>query len=134
MKLTAEKNAFVLLRVAMGINILVHGAVRLPKISKFRDWMVKFYADTPMPSTVTSVFATVLPFIEFTIGILLILGIFTQKTLNAGAILIIILLFGSAMKEKWEWVGLQMIYVLCYYFLIKNIHHNSCALYPQNKN
>ncbi len=39
MKLTAEKNAFVLLRVAMGVNILVHGAVLLPKISKFRDWI-----------------------------------------------------------------------------------------------
>ncbi len=57
MKLTAEKNAFVLLRVAMGVDILTHGAIRLPKINGFRSWMVELYADTLIPSAVTSVFA-----------------------------------------------------------------------------
>lgn len=128
MKTIPQEIAYALLRITMGVNLMAHGLVRFPKLSGFRDWMVDFFKDTPFPSTLVSGWATVLPFIEFGIGVLLILGIYTYKSSIAGAVLIIILLFGSCMTEQWEWAGMQMIYALIFGILISQVPYNSWSV------
>ena len=90
--------------------------------------MVDFFKDTPFPNALVSVWATVLPFVEFGIGLLLILGLYTYKTSIAGALLIIILLFGSCMTEQWEWAGMQLIYALIFGILISQIENNDWSI------
>ena len=127
-KATPQQTAFALLRITMGINFLGHGLVRFSKLNGFRDWMVTTFKDSLIPSFAVSIWGTVLPFVEFGIGLLLILGLFTYRASITGAIVIIILLFGSTLIENWDWAGMQMIYGLFFYFLISNTEKNSWSI------
>lgn len=127
-KATPQQTAFALLRITMGINFLGHGLVRFSKLNGFRDWMVTSFKDSLIPSFAVSIWGTVLPFVEFGIGLLLILGLFTYRASITGAIVIIFLLFGSTLIENWDWAGMQMIYGLFFYFLITNTEKNSWSI------
>lgn len=126
-----EKNksslAYLVIRVAMGINLMCHGLVRLPKIAGFRSWMVEEFQSSIIPSWSVYAWASVLPILEFVIGLLLIVGLFTYRATIAGATLIAILILGSCLHEKWEWAGIQMIYILFFYVLISKVDDNSCC-------
>ena len=82
--------AYLLLRLTLGINILFHGAVRLPVLDAFAE-------------------GTVQPFLETAIGLLLIVGLWTRWALVAGALLIAALVFGTALRSDWETLSIQMI-------------------------
>lgn len=111
--------AFLLLRVALGANILLHGVVRLRVGSrKFSESMVKDFANTPLPPQMVAIFGYSLPTIESVIGLLLLIGLFTQLTLFAGGLLIVMLLFGKSLQSDWQTVSFQMIYVLIYFILL----------------
>ncbi|CAL2086711.1 conserved membrane hypothetical protein [Tenacibaculum dicentrarchi] len=127
-KTTPQQTAFALLRIIMGINFLGHGLVRFSKLNGFRDWMVTTFQDSLIPSFTVSIWGTVLPFAEFGIGLLLILGLFTYRASITGAIVIIFLLFGSTLIENWDWAGIQMIYGLFFYFLISNTEKNCWSI------
>lgn len=120
--------AFVLLRITMGINFFGHGAVRLPKIPKLREGMMEMFKGSVLPEPLVYGFGTVLPIAEFVIGILLILGLYTKNALAAGAIVMIILIFGSCMIERFDNAGGQMLYALMYFFLIFYLEYNHLSL------
>ncbi|KIX21795.1 hypothetical protein SY27_08455 [Flavobacterium sp. 316] len=128
-----KNTAYVLLRITMGINIFCHGFVRIPKLTSFRDWMVNTFVDSMLPSWTVYSWGTILPFIEFIIGLFLIIGFRTYETTIAGASMIAILIFGSCLTENWEWAGIQMIYALFFYFLISNIENNKFVIDTKNK-
>lgn len=109
-----------ILRIAMGINFLGHGLVRLPKLSDFKTWMQEAFTGSLIPVGFVGVWASVLPFLEFGIGVLLIAGLFTRFALYAGSFVLIFLVFGSCLIEKWDWVGVQMIYILFIHFILNN--------------
>lgn len=119
--------AYTLLRLIVGINFFGHGFIRLPKIGGFREWMVSLFDKSPLPSSMVSVFATVLPFIEFTVGIALIFGIFTRYATSLGALVICALIFGSCMIENWEMAGGQMIYGLMLFVLLFFSEYNKIS-------
>lgn len=125
MNTTPKQTALALLRITMGINLLGHGLVRIPKISGFRDWMVTQFGNSILPEWTIYSWASILPFIELSIGILLILGLFTYRASIVGAIVIAVLIFGSCLIENWEWAGAQMVYALFFYFIISNVHNNT---------
>lgn len=120
--------AFFLARFTMGINLLAHGLVRFPKLDVFRDWMVEHFQDSLLPDWAVSSWGTVLPYIEFAIGALLILGLFTRPAIIAGSVLMIVLIFGSCIRENWEWVDSQMLYALFFFFLLIYSEHNCGAV------
>lgn len=124
--------AFALARITLGINFLGHGLVRLPKLEVFRNWMVKYFEGTMLPAGIVSPFATVLPFIEFALGLFLIIGMFTKQTLIASALLIIILLFGTCIKEAWDAAGSQMLYALFIAMLLFNLDYNAWSIDTRN--
>lgn len=127
-QITNQQLAYFLLRISLGLNFLGHGLVRFPKMEGFRNWMIGEFQASILPSFVTSIFATILPFIEFSVGVLLILGLFTRQTLVAGAVVMIGLIFGSCLIEKWEFVGFQMIYAICFYLLLYHLSNNAISL------
>ncbi|WP_106791849.1 DoxX family membrane protein [Aquimarina sp. Aq78] len=129
MKSTTSKNhAYFLLRLAMGINLLAHGLVRIPKIKTFSNWMANLYKETILPEIFISPFAKILPFVELTIGVFLVFGLYTYRTCLTGGMLMIVLIFGSCLAEQWEWVGFQMIYVLFFYLLIDTTQNNHFSI------
>lgn len=121
--------AYALLRVALGLNILIHGAVRLPNLEGFENYLHAFFqAADWVPEWVLSIGAFVIPFAEVLIGLTLVLGWFTAPGLLAGSILMIVLTAGSCIAQQWNAVGLQVIYSLVYFVLLWHLDANTKSL------
>jgi thiosulfate dehydrogenase (quinone) large subunit len=110
--------AYLLLRLTLGINILLHGAVRLPALGAFAAGMVQQFADTPLPAVAVRLFGLSLPFLEAAIGLLVTVGLWTRGALVAGGVLIVALVVGTALRSDWETLSSQMLYAIIYYLLL----------------
>ena len=128
-----KNTAYFFLRLSMGINFLGHGLVRLAKLQDFADGMTKSFEKSWLPSLFVQMFSTALPFLEFIIGLMLIIGFKTRIAAMAGASLIILLLFGSSTVENWEAMGIQMIYAGLFYILISRLDDNDLSLDRNSK-
>jgi thiosulfate dehydrogenase [quinone] large subunit len=128
LKLTNPELAFVLGRLLLGVNFLTHCLVRLPKLAGFQAGLVKQFAPTLLPAPLVQAFATVLPFAEGGIGLLLLVGLFTRPALAAAMLLITSLVFGSSLLEQWDTVGTQLLYGLFLFALILHCQHNRLCL------
>ncbi len=102
---------FLLARLAVAVSLFGHGLVRLPKLNGFSHWMVKQFELSMLPKILVVPFSYVLPIAEFTIGLLLILGLFTRQALVAGSVVMLLLIFGSCMIEEWDAIPSQLIHV-----------------------
>ncbi|PIF45914.1 thiosulfate dehydrogenase [quinone] large subunit [Chryseobacterium sp. 52] len=123
-----KNTAYFFLRLSMGVNLLGHGLARIPKLSVFAEGMTKSFEKSWLPQLSVEIFCTILPFLEFVIGAMLVLGFKTRMANYAGAALIVMLLFGSSTIENWEAMGIQMIYALFFYILISRLEDNWCFL------
>ncbi|MBK1831833.1 DoxX family protein [Verrucomicrobiaceae bacterium R5-34] len=103
--------AYTLARLGMGVNLLIHGAVRLPKLSGFANHITGQFEKTVLPAAMVKPYAYAVPFVELGVGILLILGLFTRHTLVAASLLMISLIFGTCLLENWGNAGSQMVYL-----------------------
>ncbi|HTE12062.1 MAG TPA: DoxX family membrane protein [Chitinophagaceae bacterium] len=119
---------FLLLRLAIAVSMLGHGLVRLSKLSAFSNWMVNSFKKSMLPEILVVPFSYVLPLAEFTAGLLLLTGLFTVPVLIAGAIIMIVLIFGTTMIENWEALPSQLIHVAFYALLLQFSHCNTWAL------
>ncbi|HEX8326456.1 MAG TPA: DoxX family protein [Hymenobacter sp.] len=128
MRLTNVELAFVLGRLLLGVNFLTHCLVRLPKLAGFKAGLMKQFAATPLPAPLVEIFATVLPFVEGGIGLLLIVGLFTRPALAAAMLVMTSLVFGSSLLEQWDTVGTQMLYGLFIFALLLHCQHNRLCL------
>ncbi len=117
--------AYLVFRLTLGINILVHGAGRIfgPGAEAFATTTAAEFSKTPLPAGMVHAFLFVLPFVELVLGALTVLGLFTRWTLTLGGLMITVLVFGTAMRSDWNTVGVQMIYAITYYFLL--VHRSS---------
>ncbi len=111
--------ALMLLRLGMGINMLLHGLVRLPKLTRFADKVVADFANTLLPAFLVRPFALLLPLLEFSVGVVILLGgRFLIHGLLGGGIVICLLMFGTALREDWATLGSQVIYLLTFAFAL----------------
>lgn len=126
MNVSTQQIAVSLLRFALGVNIFIHGVVRLgPNYQKFIDWTTGLFKEAPLPDFAVVAFAHSIPILETLIGILLILGLFTVPALVAGTLLMISLMAGMCLIQNWEIVGIQMIYILIYTALLFVLSNNN---------
>lgn len=119
---------FLLLRLGLAISMFGHGLVRLPKLHAFSQWMVGSFEKSILPKTLVTPFSYVLPIAEFVIGFLLLTGLFTKPALFLCGIVILALLFGTAMIENWEAIPSQLLHLLFCVILLQFIESNSWAL------
>ena len=122
--------AYVVFRLTLGINILVHGAGRIfgPGAEAFASTTAAEFSKTALPAGMVYAFLIVLPFAELVLGALTTLGLFTRWVLTLSGLLIAALVFGTAMRSDWTTVGVQMIYAITYYLLLVNRSHNRFSL------
>jgi thiosulfate dehydrogenase [quinone] large subunit len=73
---------------------------------------------TPLPSWSVTAFGFVLPWVEAALGLLLLLGLATRFALAAASLTILVLTFGSTLRQDWESAGLQLIYAAIYAALL----------------
>jgi thiosulfate dehydrogenase [quinone] large subunit len=110
-----------LLRVTLGVNLLVHGLVRVPKLAAFAGTMVRDFGPTFLPSQMVYGFALALPFAEAVLGTLIAVGLWQRSALAAGALLMLALIFGTALLQRWDTLTQQMVYSLIYAALIATL-------------
>lgn len=111
--------AYVLLRAALGLDILMHGVTRIaagPAV--FAGTLDKMFQQTPLAGWPVHAFGLVLPWVEAALGFLLLLGVGTRIALVGGELLIAVLIFGSSLRQDWETVGTQLIYAAIYAALL----------------
>ncbi|EAU64673.1 hypothetical protein STIAU_6330 [Stigmatella aurantiaca DW4/3-1] len=124
-----EAAAYALLRFTLGLNILMHGVVRLAMgPSVFAGTLEKGFAETPLPLPWVHAFAWSLPFFETLAGALLMVGAWTRAALLAGGVLMAVLVFGTALRSQWDTLGLQMIYVALYSALLGTLRFNTLSV------
>lgn len=109
---THQQKAYALARIILGINFLIHGLVRLPKLQAFSNGMAIQFQNSPLPASLTRIFASLLPFAEASIGLFILLGLFTRQALLAAGIVMGLLISGTCLIEKWDIASEQMVYVL----------------------
>lgn len=128
-----KKLAYFFARITLGVNFSIHGLVRLPKLQGFAEGIMKDFEGTMLPEFMVIPFAYAIPIVELILGIMLLLGLYTNKALTASAILMIVLIAGSAFKEDWGAVSTQMLYALFIFFLIFFQDKNSWSLIANKK-
>lgn len=121
--------AYSLLRVIIGVNILMHGVSRLlGGLASFAHALVPMFQKTLLPGWSVLGFGLVLPWIEATLGLLILIGLRTRIALIGGLLLLVVLTFGSTLRQDWDIAGLQLIYAGIYAALLGFRNHNLYSL------
>lgn len=120
--------AYLILRLTMGVNMFTHGVARFLNIEGFNRWMIGEFSNTILPEFMVSISSYMIPLAELIIGSLLIIGLFTSRALLLGALLIVILVFGSGLQENWNVMSSQMIYAIFFFILSYLIELNRFSL------
>ncbi len=123
-----NRGTYLILRLSIGVSMLGHGLARLPKLAGFSHWMTTQFAHSWLPYALVKPFSLVLPVAEFTIGLLLITGLFTRAALVAGSVVMGMLIFGSCIIENWEVLVSQLVHTLFFAVLLQFLPANSRAL------
>ncbi len=120
--LSGSQLSRLVLRVGLGINMLMHGLVRIPKLPAFVAKSSAGFVNTLLPEFLTTGFLYVLPFAELTCGLLILLGgQFSKWGYTLGGLIIAALLFGTTLKEDWATAGTQTVYVIAFAYALRTL-------------
>jgi thiosulfate dehydrogenase [quinone] large subunit len=121
--------SYALLRIALGLNICLHGVVRWSAgLTHFARSLVGMFQETPLPAWSVYGFGSVLPVVEAIIGASILLGFQTRRALISGSVLMLLLTVGSTLRQDWPTVGIQLTYSLVYSLLLAGVRFNSYAV------
>ncbi len=119
--LTNGQLAALLFRIGLGVNMLLHGAVRLPDLPANVGKLASGFKDTLLPEWLTYPFLYGLTFAEILIGLaILIGGPFGRWGYFAGGMLMTALMFGSSLKMDWPTVATQVVYLIAFYLALNH--------------
>lgn len=123
--MNAKALAHLVIRLGLGINMLMHGLVRIPKLGAFVAKTEAGFANTMLPPLLTKSFLYTLPFIELTVGILILVGGQIGKWgYFLGGLTVSALLFGTTLKEDWTTAGNQLIYIIAFYLALSGLEES----------
>jgi len=122
--------AYGILRLSFGMNIFLHGISRLLNgRAAFLAYLTHYFEHAPLiPASALPAFGAVLPWVETTLGLLLLLGLVTRFALIAGGLVMTILVIGTCLAQDWTVAGLQLIYCFLYYYLLLHRDQNVLSL------
>ncbi len=122
--------AYTILRLSFGANILLHGLSRiLNGRPAFLAYLNHYFEHAHLvPAGMLPVFGAILPWVETTLGLLLMLGLVTRFAVIAGALAMLVLVIGTNLAQDWIVSGLQLIYVFIYYYLLVHLEENRMSL------
>jgi thiosulfate dehydrogenase (quinone) large subunit len=124
-----DEIAYLLLRLTLGVNIFLHGFSRLiGDHAAFAAYMDKQMHGAPLPGLLVHVVAGILPWCEGTVGLLMILGLWTSVALVAGSLLMLTLQIGICLAQNWDVAGVQLMYVFLYFILLTYCERNRWSI------
>ena len=112
--------AYALFRFTFGLNLMMRGVVRIALGSNgFVAYMLKQFEAVPiMPQSFLVLFATVLPYVETLIGLMILVGFQTRTALVAGSLMIAALTFGTMLRQDFTTAWLQLDYAIAFFLLL----------------
>jgi len=120
--------AYALMRLALGMNIFGHGFFRiLSGVGNFANGMAQGMDKGPLPHALSLSFGYCIPWIELTLGALIILGLFTRFALAAGTLLMVALTFGTTSVQNWNGAGTQLMYSFIFFAMLWLVEANSIS-------
>jgi thiosulfate dehydrogenase (quinone) large subunit len=129
MKPTDRQIAYALLRIAFGVNFLMHGLIRIYNgVGVFAATTAEHLAKSPLPHGFVLSFGYAIPGIELLLGLSLIFGLLTRLTLILGAFFMIALTIGVASNQQWDVAGQQLVYSVVFFVLLWLIEYNTLSL------
>jgi len=118
--------AQLVIRIGLGINMLMHGLVRIPQLTAFVTKTAAGFGKTILPVVLTNGFLYTLPFLELASGVLILVGGQVGRWgYLLGGVIIAMLLFGTTLKEDWAGASTQMIYVIAFYLALRGLDSGS---------
>jgi thiosulfate dehydrogenase [quinone] large subunit len=116
------------LRLGIGMSMLIHGVNRITIIPAFAQEMVAQFSTTWLPDSAVIAFAYVTPPVELAVGILVVAGLFTTLGLAAGGLWMVALIFGSTLAKNYDVVGIQLLYSLIFFALLRHEPLNALSV------
>jgi len=121
--------AYLLLRIAFGLSIFVHGAARLwSGPGQFVAATVKQLAETPLPTSLVTAFAWTIPGAEAILGALLLVGLFTNAALIGVVVYMCCFIFATGLRQNWQSVHFQLLYAVLASLMMAFIDRNTLSL------
>ena len=107
----------------------MHGVVRwINGLHSLAESLVPMFAKTLLPPWSVYDFGYVLPILEALVGGAVLFGLETRRALLGGSILMLILMFGSALREDWSTVGIQLTYSVVCCILIAGVRFDGFGI------
>jgi thiosulfate dehydrogenase [quinone] large subunit len=120
--------AYALLRVTLGLVFLTTGIVKFVSgIGNFAAALQQQFAGK-LPMVIVTPFAYALPFVEVTVGALLILGLFNAIALVIAGLLLMVLTFGKTAVNDSATVAGNLSYVLIIFVLLWLAGYNDYSI------
>jgi len=124
-----RRTAYALLRIVIGVNVMMHGISRMISgPGEFAAKLVIQFTHAPLPAWSVWGFALILPSIEGTLGLLILVGLRTRAALIAASLLIVVLTFGAALVQDWNATGIQLTYAMAYAALLFLVRYNGWSI------
>ena len=90
----------------MGVPLLVGGADKIIALVSgdrgLQEWLLGMFAEEPVPDWIVTLAGTLLPFMEFATGFLVVLGIFPRIRATLGLLTFAMFLFGAELTHYVE--------------------------------
>jgi thiosulfate dehydrogenase [quinone] large subunit len=90
--------------------------------------LVPLFQKTFLPAWLVYAFGLSLPWAEALLGLLVFIGLRTRAALIGGALLMLILTFGTTLRQDWQNAELQLIYAAVYAALLAGRHNDLYSL------
>ena len=114
-----NKLAYHSFRLAMGISILIHGAVRIPKLLKVAEGISSDFDGTLLEGIPSLAAGFFVPIAEVLVGIGILIGWKVSRyALTSGILLMGILMIGTCLIENWAALPSQIIHAIAFYILL----------------
>jgi thiosulfate dehydrogenase (quinone) large subunit len=120
--------AYLLMRLTIGTSLFGHGLVRLPKLGAFHAQLTGEFRASILPAILVSVCGYALPFVELVTGVLLLAGALNRAAAVAGALVMIVLVFGATLIEHFNVIGDQLVHATLLAAVVACRSHNKYSV------
>jgi thiosulfate dehydrogenase (quinone) large subunit len=110
---------YTVLRLALGMSIMLHGMSRfIAGLGSFAEHTIPLFSNTILPHALVVPTVYAIPFAESIVGTLIFFGIWTRYALVANACVMLLLIFGTCLRQDWTTLATQMPYPIIIYLLL----------------
>lgn len=132
--ITAEERtdavlAYTVLRLAFGLDIAMHGISRfIAGLDRFAKPTIALFAHTVLPPFLVVPMVYAIPFVEAISGILILFGLWTRYALLLDALLMLVLMFGTCIRQDWVTLSEQIPYPIIIFLLLLLRRFNAVSI------